>query len=58
MVLRNSTLTGLFQRVCDGELLWAVDSYESLDHFLDLFSGLLLLFCPRYVIDRTVMMEY
>ena len=58
MVLQNSTLTGLFQRACDGELLWTADSYESLDLFLDLFSGLFFLFCARYVTAHAVMIEY
>jgi len=58
MVLQNSTLACPLQRVCDGELLWTADSYESLDLFLDLFSGLLFLFCARYVIARIVAMKY
>lgn len=58
MVLQNSTLTCLFQRVCDGEHLWNADSYESLDLFLDLFSGVLFVFCTRYVIAGVVMMKH
>lgn len=58
MVLQNSTLPCQFQRVCDGEHLWTADSYESLDLFLDRFSGLLFLFCARYAMARTVMIQY
>ncbi|KAF5968663.1 ADAM protease [Fusarium bulbicola] len=45
MVIQSPTPEGLFQRACDSELLWTADSYESLDLFLDPFSGLFVLFC-------------